>query len=301
MSVLPRMSCPADDTYEVWLELLSLQASPELLRFLGDSLAAYLRQTGLNLYVLGLSGGLDSSFLAALLHVHHIPYLGFCLPITSNTPAEIDRAVRAATAYANPPEGLSVQAVCDLSALYAQISQNFQTCFPRSTPVAEGNLKARIRMQFLYHAASLHGGCVLGTDQLDELLMGFWTLHGDVGDISPLQFIPKTVEYDLARMLCRELTQPEPLMAAIEAVPTDGLGISASDLDQLGVESYGAVEELFRTFFQLKLVEQRRLLHDSEQAALDVLMATEPLRRFFTSGHKRTGPIFFDPRQACSC
>ncbi|GAB1410538.1 hypothetical protein MASR1M90_16920 [Desulfovibrionales bacterium] len=296
MSVLPRMSCPADNAYDVWLELLSLQAGPELLRSLGDSLAAYLHETGLGLYVLGLSGGLDSSFLAALLHTHRIPYLGFCLPITSNTPAEIERAILVARAYANPPEGTELDAVCDLSTLYMQMSRGFALQFPASTPIAEGNLKARIRMQFLYHAASLHGGCVLATDQLDELLMGFWTLHGDVGDISPLQFIPKTVEYELARMLCRELAQPEPLQAAIDAVPTDGLGISASDLDQLGVDSYADVEALLRRFFQLKLAARTRSLKTEEQAMLEQLVATVPVQRFLASGYKRSGPVFFDPR-----
>ena len=45
--------------------------------------------------------------------------------------------------------------------------------------IATGNVKV-----FLYHVAHLHTGCVLGTDQLDELLTGFWTLHGDAGDVS---------------------------------------------------------------------------------------------------------------------
>ncbi|NCS68110.1 hypothetical protein GW777_07070 [Candidatus Peregrinibacteria bacterium] len=41
-------------------------------------------------------------------------------------------------------------------------------------------------MLHLYDRAQLCGGIVLDTDDQSELLMGFWTKHGDVGDISQL-------------------------------------------------------------------------------------------------------------------
>lgn len=182
-----------------------------LLDAIGDSLETYLRQSGLSMYVMGLSGGIDSSFLAAVLHWRRIPYLGFCLPIATNTPAEIERGTKVALAYANPPAGVRHDPVQDFSGLYTEISRVFGEIHLTSTPLAEGNIKARIRMLFLYHTAQIHGGCVLSTDQLDELLTGFWTLHGDVGDVSPIQLIPKSAEYDLARLLCAKLADPGPL------------------------------------------------------------------------------------------
>ena len=39
-----------------------------------------------------------------------------------------------------------------------------------------------------------------------------------MGDVSPIQLIPKSSEYDLARILCTRLADPAPLQAAIEAV-----------------------------------------------------------------------------------
>ena len=39
-------------------------------------------------------------------------------------------------------------------------------------------------MMTLYNLASKLGGCVASTDNFSELAPGFWTLHGDVGDIS---------------------------------------------------------------------------------------------------------------------
>lgn len=299
MPVLPRMSCPDDDDYALWLELLALKAGPELLDAIGDFLENYLRSNGLKMFVMGLSGGVDSSFLAALLYSRNIPYLGFCLPIASNTPEEIDRGTRVALAYANAPQDVQVSHVHDFTALYSSISATFGQIYSNTNPVAEGNLKARTRMLFLYHVAQLHGGCVLSTDQLDELLTGFWTLHGDVGDISPIQLIPKSVEYDLARMLCARLADPAPLLAAIEAVPTDGLGISRSDLDQLQVSSYEEVEALFQAYFTLKAKERNVALSQSELQTIAELEQTGPVHRFLASRFKRSGAVLADPRIAC--
>jgi NAD+ synthetase len=293
---LTRMNCPGDDDFAQWLDLLSVRPSEQLLDALGDFLADYLRCSGLNLYVMGLSGGIDSSFLAALLYSRRIPYLGFSLPIATNTPEETERGLRVARAYACLPEGMSAQPLHDFTPLYEQISGAFAAIYPRSNPVAEGNLKARIRMLFLYHVAQIHGGCVLSTDQLDELLTGFWTLHGDVGDISPIQLLPKSVEYDLARLLCQRLDDPAPLLAAIEAVPTDGLGISRSDLDQLEADSYAQVEEMFGEYFRLRLKGRQDGLTELETSRLLDLEGRGPIRRFLSSGHKRLGAVLADPR-----
>jgi NAD+ synthetase len=300
MAGLTRMECPRDDDFESWIDLLALKPSEELLDALGDFLQNYLRESGLSAYVMGLSGGIDSSFLAALLHQRGIPYLGFCLPIATNTPGETQRGLNVARAYASPPEGFLYDHLQDFTALYREISSAFARVCPNSNPVAEGNLKARTRMLFLYHMAHLHGGCVLSTDQLDELLTGFWTLHGDVGDVSPIQLVPKSVEYDLARMLCARLADPAPLQAAIEAVPTDGLGISRSDLDQLEAGSYSEVEDIFREYFLLRIKERDAALSAQERERKEALERTGPVRRFLLSGYKRGGAVLVDPRSAAS-
>jgi len=299
MSALSQMSCPCDDDYAQWLDLLALKPSVELLDALGDFVEQYLRTSGLKLYVMGLSGGIDSSFLAALLHSRNIPYLGFCMPIASNTPEEIKRGTDVAIAYSSLPENVAHSPVHDFTALYSSISGTFADIYPQTTKIAEGNLKARTRMLFLYHVAQIHGGCVLSTDQLDELLTGFWTLHGDVGDISPIQLIPTSVEYELARILCTRLKNSAPLQAAIDAVPTDGLGISSSDLEQLQVASYADVEILFEKYFRLKLKAKNIQLNAAEIVELQELERTGPIKRFLASGFKRSGAVLADPRSAC--
>lgn len=56
----------------------------------------------------------------------------------------------------------------------------------KRTPIADGNIQARLRMIYLYNLASIHKGLVLSTDNQTEYQLGFWTIHGDVGDFNPI-------------------------------------------------------------------------------------------------------------------
>ena len=287
------MDVPREDDFGVWLALLEIEPSGELLDRLALFLRTYLKEHGLARFVLGVSGGIDSGFLAALMHARSIPFTPFSLVIQGNTPEEASRAEAICRAY-GPQESFASR-IQDLTPLYAAISSLFQNIFQNTTRIAEGNLKARSRMMFLYHAAQLLKACVLSTDQLDELLTGFWTLHGDVGDVSPLQLIPKTTEYELARMLCAELDDPAPLQAAIAATPTDGLGISSSDLDQLDVSSYREVEEIFREYFSLRNRRAQGIPLPEDEQRLAVLRQRTVVKRFEATSFKRQGPVVLNP------
>jgi nicotinamide-nucleotide amidase len=83
-------------------------------------------------------------------------------------------------------------------------------------------------MVTLYNLASARGGMVASTDNLSELGAGFWTLHGDVGDFSPIQALLKSWEVP---SLAQLNGVPE---STVRATPTDGLGIAAGDEAQLG-------------------------------------------------------------------
>lgn len=57
--------------------------------------------------------------------------------------------------------------------------------------------QARCRMMYLYDIASRHKGLVMSTDNQTEYQLGFWTIHGDVGDFDPIQDLWKTEVYEL--------------------------------------------------------------------------------------------------------
>ena len=94
--------------------------------------------------------------------------------------------------------------------------------------------------------------------------------------------------------------RPQHLRAAIEAVPTDGLGISSSDLEQLGAESYVQVEDMFREYFLLRRKERDSSLTPEESGRRLRLEQSGPVRRFLQSGYKRGGAVLADPRRTAS-
>ena len=124
----------------------------------------------------------------------------------------------------------------------------------------QGNIKARLRMICLYDLAQLHHGMVLSTDNLTEYLLGFWTLHGDVGDYGMIQQLWKSEVYDIGEWLIENETswtesQKKALQSCIECQATDGLGISNTDLDQIlpgwegsSREGYKKVDEILQNY-----------------------------------------------------
>lgn len=120
----------------------------------------------------------------------------------------------------------------------------------------------------LYDIASIRKGLVMSTDNQTEYQLGFWTIHGDVGDFDPIQDLWKTEVYGLANYLqdhykskalealrndYKETCDNYKAMScaiynSCKLVPTDGLGISNSDLDQIGAKDYATVDDILSRF-----------------------------------------------------
>ena len=132
---------------------------------------------------------------------------------------------------------------------------------PSRTPIANGNLQARCRMSHLYDIASRYKGLVMSTDNQTEYQLGFWTIHGDVGDFDPIQDLWKTEVYGLAKWISNRYkniehhhtimtgagSKSDAIELSIALTPTDGLGISNSDLDQIGAKDYATVDDILQT------------------------------------------------------
>jgi len=77
---------------------------------------------------------------------------------------------------------------------------------------------------------------VLSTDNYTEYLLGFWTLHGDVGDFGMIQSLWKTEVYDMVEWIRDNdmvFKEKEILSQVLNADATGGLGITSTDLDQI--------------------------------------------------------------------
>jgi len=236
----------------------------------------YIRENGLHALVLGVSGGIDSALCAALLkpvcETCNIPLIGRSITIETNTPDEIERSIKVGKNFCHSFEHL------DITNTYFENRKNLiELNDSVLSKLRQGNLKARMRMILLYDLAQLNRGIVIATDNFTEYLTGFWTLHGDVGDYAPILHLWKTEVYALAQYLLQECNekQKEALQMCIDAVPADGLGISSSDCEQLGVKDYFEADQLFVRYFKG-----------------EIQLESHPLiQRYHQSHYKRNNPV----------
>ena len=215
--------------------------------------------------ILGISGGIDSAIVSVLAKEavlmmkrdyygnRDIKLIGRSYPMTSNTDEELKRSTALGELICNDFDVMTLQG--SYTELLHSMTQNKLFDYNRidsmSELVRKGNIKARIRMIYLYDLAQANNGLVLSTDNYSEYLLGFWTLHGDVGDFGMIQNLWKTEVYMLANFCYRQCQYSElkqlakALKACIDAVPTDGLGITKSDFDQFGdVKSYQEIDQI---------------------------------------------------------
>jgi NAD+ synthetase len=224
--------------------------------------AAYIMDNQLKSLVIGLSGGIDSAFAAALLRpvcdFTNTKLIGRSITIETNKEDEIERAKTIGSLFCHDFQYL------DYTHIYNVYRQELPELNNQYLSLLRmGNCKARIRMICLYDLAQLNRGIVISTDNFTEYLTGFWTLHGDVGDYAPFAHLWKTEVYLATKFLCKQHTkeQADALLRCIEATPTDGLGISNSDLEQLGVPTYEEVDKILSLYLQGdKTVEQHPLI-----------------------------------------
>lgn len=265
----------------------------------------YVFQNGLKALVLGISGGIDSAVVAALTKPVcdelGIPLIGRSISITTNTADEEMRALLIGQSYCTDFEDV------DLSIEFAFLKNSILDSegngneSEKEIKIREGNIKARMRMIYLYNLASLHKGMVLSTDNYTEYLLGFWTLHGDVGDYGPIQELWKTEVYNLTEYLASiqlAETAEKGLNLCITADATDGLGITSTDLDQILSEEDS--KDLKSSRQGYALVDKYLMKYLNKETGVFVSKSEKMvLRRHANSRFKRLLPINI-PREKLS-
>ncbi|NLL43600.1 MAG: NAD+ synthase [Firmicutes bacterium] len=162
----------------------------------------YVRKSGMQRAIIGLSGGLDSAVSAVIaaeaLGQENI--WGITQPGPFSSPSSVEDAKALA-------ENLGIKFdVLPITELYEAALASLQELFDGTEMnVAEENIQARLRGNQLMAVSNKFGGLVLTNSNKSELAVGYCTLYGDMsGGLAPLADCYKTQVYQLAYYINRE-------------------------------------------------------------------------------------------------
>ncbi|MFI7444731.1 ammonia-dependent NAD(+) synthetase [Nonomuraea indica] len=191
-----------------------------------DFLKDYLRSTPAKGYVLGISGGQDSTLAGRLCQLaaeelraegHEAVFVAVRLPYG----VQADESdARIALEFVRPDRVVEVNVKPGADAVAAETALGLRELLggePRLRDFVRGNIKARERMVIQYSIAGQLSLLVVGTDHAAEAVTGFFTKYGDGGaDVTPLTGLTKRQ----GAALLQELGAPP---SAWEKVPTADL------------------------------------------------------------------------------
>lgn len=224
------------------LHINEIETASTLEKFLTEKL----ERSGMSGYIIGLSGGIDSSLSAAVAvrAVGSEKVLGLILPYSrSHHESEKDAILFAAKFQINTEK-------IDITPMIEAYFGNIDNV----EPVRAGNKMARERMSILFDRASQYRYLVLGTSNRTEICLGYGTWYGDVAcSVNPLGMLYKSQ----VRQLASYYQIPESI---ISKPPTADLWPGQTDEGELGLE-YEKVDRLLFLLIE-KQIRDRKALNE---------------------------------------
>lgn len=209
-----------------------------------DFLKAYLKKSGMKGYILGISGGQDSSLAGKLIQQameelnkeeNTDDYTFIAVRLPHGVQADEEDA-QTALEFIDPYKKVTIDIKPAVDASFEQ----FQKATGETmSDFVKGNTKARERMKAQYDLGAHFQCLVVGTDHAAEAVTGFFTKHGDGAcDIAPLFGLNKRQ----GKTLLKELNAPAKLY---EKAPTADLEDDQpllSDEESLGM-TYDQIDD----------------------------------------------------------
>jgi len=183
--------------------------------------------------VLGISGGKDSSVVAALCveALGRDRVVGVLMPNGEQFDIDVSKAL---------VQHLGIRSVViNIHDAFRGMMGQLENALPEISPQSVQNLPPRLRMSAVYAVSQSVNGRVANTCNLSEDWVGYSTRYGDsVGDFSPLS----TLTVQAVKEVGRALGLPE---LFVDKVPIDGL-CGRTDEDNLGF-TYAVLDRYIRT------------------------------------------------------
>jgi len=198
----------------------------------------YTHKCGFSQVLIGLSGGIDSSLVAAIareaLGAENV--LGVLMP----SPYSSDHSVKDALALARNL-GISTHTLPIANLMHAYDESLINIFAGTEFGIAEENIQSRIRGNLLMAIANKFGYLLLSTGNKSEMAVGYCTLYGDMnGGLAAIADVPKTRVYSICKWLNRhgEII-PENVL---EKPPSAEL--KPGQIDQDSLPSYDVLDDI---------------------------------------------------------
>lgn len=269
------------------------------------------KKRGVENFVVGLSGGIDSAVVACLCKMatkkQKTPkstklssgtpsnVFALALPSLSSSEKSLEHAKELATKFDLPLEILPLE---DYQNAFLQTRANStmrNNTHKKPLPLEMGNFCARIRMALLYDYSAQKKAIVIGTSNKSELMLGYGTIFGDLAcAINPIGSLYKTEIFTLAKIL----KIPHSI---ISKPPSAELYAGQSDEAELGF-SYDKIDivleaicEKYGDFREVKNFQKINIKNLCDKNQLPKSIAKMAKNRITQNLFKRTLPKIFVP------
>ncbi|MFC1545429.1 NAD+ synthase [Gemmatimonadota bacterium] len=241
---------------------------PQLDTFLKTSL----EKPGLHNGIVGLSGGIDSAVVAALL-----------VRAVGSARSRFVYMPHAISSEESARDAREVASMLDVELIEVPITDMTRgyAGFGNLDHLRAGNLMARMRMAVLYDLSAGHEALVIGTSNKTEILLGYGTLFGDTAcAVNPVGDLYKTWIRELAVILgIPELIQTKP--------PSADLWTGQTDEDELGIDYATADQILYH------LVDERLPVDEVIRIGFDDSLVRDVWERMERNAYKSRLPEIF--------
>jgi NAD+ synthase (glutamine-hydrolysing) len=209
----------------------------------------YVRKNGFKKVVLGLSGGVDSSLVAAVA----VQALGAGNVIGVTMPSQFTSAgTRSDAERLAASLGIRLITVPIADILAAYLGELAGAFGPGPYGVEQENLQARIRGNILMGLSNRFGWLVLTTGNKSETAVGYCTLYGDMaGGFAVVKDVPKTLVYELCALINARAGREVIPASVIERPPSAELRPDQKDEDSL--PPYAVLDPILQAYVEQDL------------------------------------------------
>jgi NAD+ synthetase len=220
------------------IQILPQTEEAELFAALVLGVQDYARKCGFCQAILGLSGGIDSSLVAAIavaaLGAKNV--LGILMPSPYSSDHSLDDAQALVENLGMKSETITI------GPLMTTYDQQLAPLFAGTDfGIAEENLQSRIRGNLLMAIANKFGHLLLSTGNKSEMAVGYCTLYGDMnGGLAVIADLPKTRVFSL----CHWLNQEREIIPNNVLIKPPSAELKPGQLDQDSLPPYAILDAI---------------------------------------------------------